>query len=298
MKSDGRVISKLQAIQRTQLKRKTTMRLHFIILFFILFTKLSFGQDVITYEVNGKYGLKDSIGDILTPPMYDYIKYFSEGFAVIVIDYKYGYIAKNGKEIVHPKYDYVQDFQEGFAAVGIIRNNVGKYGFIDNTGNEVIPLKYDYVRSFWGNRAVVARQIYRTTFDEHAGKIKIIDYEYGVINSKGKKVTPLKYYELVGPFFNGETSVKKNGKWGLYDKNGKKILPIMYEAISTFPSKGLYGVKLNEKWGFVNAKNQVIIPFQFFYIDTEGGFNDGKINVSRHEWEKGYYIDENGKKIP
>lgn len=259
-----------------------------------MITKLGLGQDVITYEVNGKYGLKDSIGNILTPPIYDYIKYFSEGFAVIGIDYKYGYISKNGKEIVHPKYDYVQDFQEGFAAVGIIRNDVGKYGFIDETGNEVIPLKYENVLSFLGNRAVVSRQIYRITLDEHAGKIKSIDYKHSVINTKGKKVTPLKYYEGVFRFLNGETAVKKNGKWGLYDKIGKKILPIMYEGISAFPSEGLYGVRLNEKWGFVNAKNQVIIPFQFLEIDHEGGFIDGKINVKRSENSKSFYIDKNG----
>lgn len=232
-----------------------------IVLIFIL--NFSFGQKIISYEENEKYGLKDSVGNI----------------------------------IVTPKYDEIYQFYGSLASVRVGDYETGKWGFIDTTGKEVIPLKYDHAFPFRNKYAVVTRISYQKTIDDRTGKpIRTKIHKYGVIDTKGKKIVSLKY-ELIAPLGDGEFGVKENGKWGLINKNGKIILPIMYDGVTSFSSEGLYGVKLNEKFGFVNEKNEVVIPFQFFYVDYERGFVNGKIYVQRSEHSTGFYIDKTGKEI-
>lgn len=225
----------------------------------IFIVQFSFGQELIPYEENGKFGYQDSVGNVVIPAKYDNMGHFSEGFVAVSLNEKWGFINTTGKEIIQPKYYSV-------------------YGFHNKS-------------------AVVVSRSYRKTIDEHTEKpIRIEVYKYGIIDTKGKKIIPLKY-EHIYRFKGGETAIEKKGKFGLLNKNGKRILPIMYESISSFSSEGLYGVKLNEKWGFVNEKNQVVIPFQFFDIDTEEGFVNGKIKVRRSESSEGFYIDKNGREV-
>lgn len=119
-----------------------------IVLIFIV--QFGFGQKLIPYEENKKYGLKDSVGKI----------------------------------IVTSKYDKIFPFYDGLAAVNIGSEETGKWGFIDTTGKEVIPLKYDYVFPFRNKRAVVAQISYQKTIEK---PIKVEIYKYGVIDTKGKK---------------------------------------------------------------------------------------------------------------
>lgn len=115
--------------------------------------QFSFGQELIPYEENGKFGYQDSIGNIIIAPKYDYVKDFSQGFAQVNIGGSYyvtewgytyfkggkwGFIDSTGKEITPIKYDDISDFSGGRALVGISE----KFGYIDTTGKEVVPVIY------------------------------------------------------------------------------------------------------------------------------------------------------------
>ena len=82
---------------------------------------------------------------------YDYVGSFSEGLAIVVLNYKYGVINKSGTLVIPCKYDYAYSFCEGMAKVKLN----GKYGFIDKSGTLVIPCKYDYAYPFSEGRAEV-----------------------------------------------------------------------------------------------------------------------------------------------
>ena len=75
----------------------------------------------------------------ITFTQYKNIENFHEGLAKVRLgDYKtgkYGFIDTTGKEVVPPKYDRADSFSEGLA---LVKLNY-QYGFIDTTGKEVVP---------------------------------------------------------------------------------------------------------------------------------------------------------------
>lgn len=182
--------------------RLTAISLMFIVQF-------SFGQELIAYEENGKFGYQDSIGNIIITPKYDYVKDFSQGFARVNIGGSYhvteggytyfkggkwGVIDRTGKEITPIKYDKIHDFSEGCARVNIGGNfevkkyldgenyknytyfTGGKWGLIDPTGKEITPIKYDNISDFSEGRALVG-----------------ISEKFGYIDTTGEEVVPVIY---------------------------------------------------------------------------------------------------------
>ncbi|HTO36203.1 MAG TPA: WG repeat-containing protein, partial [Flavobacterium sp.] len=108
---------------------------------------------LVPYEENGKFGYKDSIGNVIVQPKYDKVKEFYHGAAPVNIGGSYhvtewgytsfkggkwGIIDQTEKEIAPIKYDYIGTFHEGRALVAIKE----KHGYIDTTGKEVVPVIY------------------------------------------------------------------------------------------------------------------------------------------------------------
>ena len=115
--------------------------------------QFSFGQELIPYQENEKFGFKDSIGNVVIAPKYDRVESFHKGFAPVNIGGSYfvtewgytafkggkwGFIDQTGKEITPIKYDVLGQFKDGRALVELNR----KFGYIDTTGKEVVPIIY------------------------------------------------------------------------------------------------------------------------------------------------------------
>lgn len=101
---------------------------------------------------NHRRGLCDDAGNIIVPPIYDWLYHFYCGLARARNDDKrYGFINQQGEEYIPFIYDKAFNFQEGLAAVCLN----GKWGFIDTTGKVVVDLIYDKVESFYMNVAAV-----------------------------------------------------------------------------------------------------------------------------------------------
>jgi hypothetical protein len=107
----------------------------------IQYTKILCVQDsMVVYEgANGKYGYINlgTGGDI--PPQFDFAYCFIQGIARVSISRKYGLINKSGKEITGFKYDVASAYN---GISGIVKKK-GRWGAIDNEGNIIIPLRYE-----------------------------------------------------------------------------------------------------------------------------------------------------------
>lgn len=281
-------------------------------LFFLMQAGFTFSQLAVFKGEDGKQGLKDKNGSVIIEPVYLSVTHCTEeifisdstsrkggGFWFVYtyqdgID-KAGCFNEKGTPLTPVKYNGINCFNDGMARVGLDN----KYGFIDTTGKEVVPLKYDEASSFYRERASIAlNKGKRTVIDDRTDKsVKETVRKYGVINTGGKQIVPVKYEQVV-LFQNTEIAVKRNGKYGLLDKKGKKLLPVMYEDISYF-SEGLCAVKLDGQWGFANRENELIIPCQFYDVDVFlRGFKNGKVYVYKTEYRaKGYYIDKSGNRL-
>ena len=102
-------------------------------------------------NINDKYGYKDSLGEVVLTPKYDFAWSFKEVMSPVKINGKYGYVNDKGVEVVLPKFDHAGMFSDGLSVVKL----GGKYGFIDKTGKLVVPAIYDRADNFHGDRANV-----------------------------------------------------------------------------------------------------------------------------------------------
>ncbi len=147
-------------------------------MFFLSTTTLS-AQELIPFSQKGKYGFKDSLGNVIVTPKYEkYNPTIREGMAIVCLFKKWGAVNAKGHEVIPCKYnrlnpisddillayighrpffldkngepislenfDEAQDFNNGFASV----SKNGKWGFINKKGEIIVPLEYDEVLDF------------------------------------------------------------------------------------------------------------------------------------------------------
>jgi len=101
--------------------------------------------------VRGKYGFMDRRGRIAIQPLFDRVRLFSEGMAVVAIGGKYGYIDTRGSVIVPPKFEDAASFSEGLAAVEVGK----KWGYVDKSGKYAIHPQFDEAGNFESGLAPV-----------------------------------------------------------------------------------------------------------------------------------------------
>jgi hypothetical protein len=99
-------------------------------------------EGIIWVKIDDKWGIMDTSGKEISPPVYDYeaVTPFTNGVAWILKDNKWGLVDGSGKTVIPPKFEGACPFVGEFSAV-MIEN---KWGLIDKTGKEIIPIgKYE-----------------------------------------------------------------------------------------------------------------------------------------------------------
>jgi hypothetical protein len=213
----------------------------------------------------GKYGFIDSTGKIITAPVYDDARPFSNGLAAVRHGYMWGYIDKTGKEVVPLVYASAEDFSvEGLACVGTAPKRTGNddadiameyendaaryYGFIDKKGNWAIKPQFTEAKSFSNGLAVVSLNYAKS----------------GYIDKSGKFVIPPKY-NYAGDFEYGFALVRINMFDPVFiDKTGKvskTVTPAKPPQDKSIPLKSHLGA--NNYYGFIDLNDEDKIPHQF-----------------------------------
>lgn len=144
-------------------------------------------------------------------------------------------------------------------------------GYSDKRGEVVIPCRYDSAGDFKNGLAKVS-----------------LNENYGLIDTDGHEVTPLKYNDIFEMNSDGLTLVEVDGHYGYINTQGEECIPLIYEDASPF-SEGLAPVKLNGQYGFINIRGEMVIPPQ--YQDAQA--HQEGLAVVQQEGLYGY-IDKNG----
>jgi hypothetical protein len=164
------------------------------------------GENVKPYSrsfIGGKYGVIDTNGNELVPPVYDSIKSFLDGIAVVCNGGKYGAIDKTGRVVVPIIYDSCGQGSNGRLRV---KNSSGKWGYVDYNGNVVIDFNFDSARDF--NEGFAVSQI---------------GFKWGAVDKTGKTIIPFEYDNL-GNYNEGLAMFKKDSKYGYMDTSGKVVI--------------------------------------------------------------------------
>jgi hypothetical protein len=157
---------------------------------------------------DGKWGLIDTKGNEVVPLIYDNVKGFSDGLAVVNIGNDWSFIDTNGDEIKLPgKYSDINRFSDERAMTRTAVDKVNpwddrsKFGFLDTQGNEVVAPVFDLAKDFSQGLAAVRIGGWQ-------------DGKWGFIDKDGKVIVPF-IFDDAHSFSEGLAWVKQGDKWGI-----------------------------------------------------------------------------------
>ena len=146
--------------------------------------------------------------------MYDELNLCQRGFPIITVEGSdsgrmiYGILHEDGSKMpVSFEFSRIGEYSEGYWLVSMDKKN----GYMDSLGKLVIPFTYDIAYSFYNGVAIVAMVDYRLYPD-----IGLM----GLIDKKGKAITPLKYSEISGSLETGLYTVHVKKKVGTISNTG------------------------------------------------------------------------------
>lgn len=241
---------------------------------------------------NGKWGVMNINGEVITKCQYDSIIYNCEDsskYIAVCNDGKYGCINQYGTEIISCQYDSLLVCEN---VIAHYNRHFGKFGLIDVTGKILFGCKYSNLRVLNG---VIACQ------DEQTSKWCIID-------SHGKKLTSYDYdslsiNKLRGSLTKGFVNAWKEGKVGIIRSDGRLIVKCKYEQASCLSINRFYTFKQLQG----TKKHKSVIKYESAIIDENGNVISNKYQIFGHEYNgvlpaqnragKWGYLDINGREI-
>ena len=186
-----------------------------------------------------------------------------------------------GKKLLPFEFDYI-DIVERCSLLSLFKDTL--IGFANRSGNIIAPLIYEN-SIYDGDGPISATR----------GHIVVRkDGKYGVIDTTGRVVVPLKYsgdymfIDLKEPIlyissysdekytehlvrFNGDTIISGEDVWymtdgvvkvcrdklyGLYDTTGREIVKCQYDVFNSIPNNGLYSVRKGGHWKLIDLKGK------------------------------------------
>lgn len=194
-------------------------------------TNLPYEKKVLRYEKDGKFGLINYEGKVITKPVYE--------------------------ELASVKY------KEG----EILAKKNGKYGVISSKGKELISCEYQEIEGdrYYNGSYEKSGYIVKLEDDEgyHYG---YINYKYKkLLKPEYTAITRLSDVESEEVFL----AASKNGQYALV-KNKKEITDFAYQSITYNKDTDTLTVERNDKYGVINMKGESIIQIQYKGIRYNG----------------------------
>lgn len=221
------------------------MRQYVIITFLILicgfYSCSSFRNNSKTLYLNRSYSGKepfyytDRYDIIQIKERFQDARQFCNNLAAVKKESKWGFINVHGDMIIPFKYDWVSSFGEfGFdqniaiAKTDIIKDKNPMFSpsktALINTQGDTIAI-YGFVSPIINGLSIVNDGF---TFKNEGRSLSSSEGLWGCINKRGKEVIKCKY-ELMYPFVENISFVRKKGFWGCIDKKGKEIIECKYD---------------------------------------------------------------------
>ena len=198
-------------------------------------------------ELDGEYGLVNSIGEEIIPLTDKYIQYMGHGYVKMAnfSDDTEGVKDTNGRVILPCKYDdmsiWYDDDTETFS-VGL----KNKYGVANKNGGIVIPIEWDRLSDFYQSLAVAKK-----------------DNAHYLINTHGEIVFEFpQAYSDVKQLYNGLYGVKKGNKWGCVDDEGVIYFDFVFDSVD-YGWEDCFVMEKNRKFGMRDKNGNEIVPCSY-----------------------------------
>jgi hypothetical protein len=237
------------------------------------------------------YGCIDSNKNTIVPFKYSSIEKFENGLGMVTLDENNGFINKKGEVTIPFSKNYQSKyFSDGLLPVSSEDQSTIKY--IDTLGKTVFSIKYpDNEKSFKsglvkddskvlehnyyntkGNFVFSTSGIYSLPYVNNISKVSKIDIKnsFGLMDTKGKMVLPLKYSEIfyhIGDFIypnnvdNELIFISYETQNQNFDINGSKFELNSYNFQDSFNKSKRY---------IINGLIKVELNSEIFYVDING----------------------------
>ena len=220
----------------------------------------------------GKWGVINSKGDLLIPPIYKRIskvingKVFAQNFKG-----KYGVLSVERDTIIPFVLDGFEVIEQNGETFYKSIKNHEKWCVVNPDGKVIAPSKYQVVRYLNQGYASVRR-----------------NKKWTLVNPEGKEVVAPQF-DRIGKYCDGLVAVRKEGLWGYMDSTGAMVVEPQFRFAGT-PTQGLMPVKIKGMYGVINRAGEVVIKPRFQNIINS---RNGTFIVKRR---KGFgLIDSKGK---
>jgi len=205
---------------------------------------MPYEKSVLKYEQDGKYGLIDFKGNVITKAVYNSIE---------------GLENKEGELLISKE---------------------GKYGVLNTKGAELLKAKYDYISGdeYYTEESKFALSGYVL------GEKTSDGYRYGYMNYKRKMLLNIEYNEItrLGGIGQEDTDkdvilvAKKNGQYGLI-KNKKVLIDFRYQSIDYSGISNLFLVTRNTKTGVFNSLGEKVLSVKYDEIEVHETYIQTKL---------------------
>jgi len=259
------------------------------------------------YRQQQKYGLIDTLGNVVVNLNYDEIGAFREGRLAVRRKGLWGFCDENGREVIPCRFRKVNNFSEGYATV-----KQGRFwGVIDKQGNTKVQFKYRrlgncknslvWVTTTKGtgymnlDEQIVIKPEFSKAFDFEEGVARIVkDGDYGLIDLTGRTIVKPKF-TYIDAFNTYGVAVVQYGRsrirYGLINRLGDVITKQHFRQIRDF-SEGLAVVKYKDRYGYIDFRGKLVIKNIY---SKAAPFSEGRAAVQR----QGVcgYIDVSGNEV-
>ncbi len=225
-----------------------------------------------------KFGLLDSLGNIVTPIHFEQAPKFSNPWgACISIDRKFGVTSIYGEVLIPFEFDkYIPVIDPKYA--NVVKDE--KNGLYEFKKSLILPTEFDYI------------------YFHHESEIFIVRKEKkeGVYHKTGELILPIIYDNISHNQLMKDQRclrIKKDKKVGIANLKGEFILPIEYESINPKHPKGII-VKKDNLFGLIGLDGKFILPLKYKYYKYR---KNHRYNASLDVWrteKRGYLVLENG----
>ena len=217
-------------------------------------------QSLYPIKKDKKWGLIDSDGRIVKPPVYDAIGEFKAyGCAVIQRNGRVGMLDSKGAEVVPARYDDVKVLDSMLVSV----MEKGKWKVVNFQGETVLKAGYERVEVL-ASKAGRSFLAFRT------------DKKWGIVDEKGRLVAKPRFDEIsilqnvpknVGGLY---FQTKKEGLLGLLLSTGKEILKPSADEIWAY-NNNLFFFKKNLLWGAADRQGKEVLPPLYTHFSRISG---------------------------
>ena len=208
---------------------------------------ISYEQNAIKVQKNGKYGIINIEGREILPCEYDdlYSLKNTNNSILVEKDEKIGLVDSTGKVIIEPQYKEIRGLGTDYTSGYIVITEDNLYGIVDCNNQKVLDTKYQDIKSLTDNGIYVVKENNNWELVQRNGEVTFSD---GLKNVKD--VLGLK---------NGNVIIQNtNNKVGVISNTGETILNTVYDDIK-FAFVDSYIIEQNGKYGIAKRNDEIVL---------------------------------------